>query len=163
MEGRHVVRRAEPQEYDLENLVHIAQLAFEDSRYAHHSFDASRVRAAIETALRDSGSAVGFILGRSGSPPADASANGALLAVAGPLTAARATICNAPLFYVKREYRKGGAADLLLTAYLDWAQSVGAYDASIPVMSGDRDVKRVGRWLQRRGLDHIGDNFSKRL
>ncbi|MEO0963078.1 MAG: hypothetical protein AAFY01_11725 [Pseudomonadota bacterium] len=83
--------------------------------------------------------------------------------MAGPLTAAKATICNAPLFYVDPEDRKSDAGALLLDAYLEWARSISAFDASVPVLSGHEDVERVGHWLQRKGLHHIGDNFSKQL
>jgi|GEM_PF-5440011 len=133
------------------------------SRYADHPFMAGRVRAAIESALEDAGATAGFLLCRPEGDGNHPAVCGALVAVAGPLTAAKATICNAPLFYVDPEDRKSDAGNLLLDAYLEWARSINAFDASVPVLSGHEDVARVGRWLERNGLHHIGDNFSKQL
>lgn len=165
MRDDYIVRRADAAAaVDLEALTQIAHQAFLQSRYAEEHFTADRVKAAIGGALEDANTATGFLLYRRAAGAAETQeVVGALIAVAGPFTAARATVCNAPLFFVQPEARNSNGADLLLAAYLDWAQARNAFDASLPVLTGHQDVKRVGLWLERKGLAHTGDNFSKRI
>jgi len=161
----YIIRQADAATaYDLEALTQIAHQAFLQSRYEEEAFASDRVNAAIRGALEDVDAAAGFLLCRNGTSAAKTQeVVGALLAVAGPFTAARATVCNAPLFFVQPEARKSKGANLLLAAYLDWARLRNAFDASLPILSGHQDVERVGLWLERKGLLHTGDNFSKRI
>lgn len=165
MRDDYDIRRADPTAaVDLDALTKIAHQAFLQSRYAEEHFAADRVKAAIQGALEDANAATGFLLCRRAAGGAQTQeVVGALIAVAGPFTAARATVCNAPLFFVQPEARNSNGANLLLAVYLDWARSRNAFDASLPVLSGHQDVKRVGFWLERNGLAHTGDNFSKRI
>lgn len=155
----YIVRRANGTQEDFDLLTGIAREAFAASRYADNSFAVDRVRQAIEAELRNKKLTVGFLL-VSGERE---TVHGALIAIAGPLTAAKAIICNAPLFYVLPKARASNAGSLLLQAYLNWARSIGAFDASVPVLSGHHDIARVGNWLERKGLKHTGDNFSKQI
>ena len=165
MRDDYIIRRADAAAtVDLDALTQIAHEAFLHSRYAEEVFTADRVTTAIQGALENADTGVGFLLCRRRvSKEQTQEVVGALIGVAGPFTAARATVCNAPLFFVRQEVRNSNGADLLLNAYLDWARSKNAFDASLPVLSGHKDVERVGFWLQRKGLSHTGNNFSKRL
>jgi len=160
----YVVREASGTPEDVEAIVQIGRLAYEDSRYDGHVFSEDRVRAVIEQMFREHPETVKvwFVVAKLRRPE-NAEARGCLLALAHNQIAVRGVSCNTPLFYVCPEARTTEVARHLIEAYRAWAEKQGAIDAMVHVTSGHRDAARVGQWLSRSGFDYIGDNFSKMI
>lgn len=158
----YVVREASGTPEDVEAIVQIGRLAYEDSRYDGHVFSKDRVRDIVQRMFHErSGTLGAWLVTRSEAGAAQCDVYGCLLAMANEQIAVRGISCNTPLFYVQPEARTPDLARKLIQTYRRWAEKQGAIDAMVHITSGHRDAARVGQWLSRSGFDYIGDNFSK--
>jgi hypothetical protein len=63
--------------------------------------------------------------------------------------------------FVKSEYRGSLAFPMLIGAYIQWAQSVGAFNATLSY-TGEKE-EALTRVLKKWGFDHFGALYVKSL
>lgn len=142
---------------DSEKVFEISKALFSESRFIRFNLNEKKVFAAIESMIRNPGSACILLAERS-----DGTLAGLLAGYATEYFFCDAVVVQDRWFYVLPEYRGSSAAVKLLMAFRRWAESRNAEEMNIN-MSVAIDMERFNKLMTHMGFKCCGSNFSLAL
>jgi GNAT superfamily N-acetyltransferase len=141
------IRRATTEDWPA--LLEMGARAHEESpRFSRMLFSPRRCNALFSSVLSSPTGAT-FLAERNGA------VLGALVGLVSPHYMSDSLVASEIFFYVHQEYRGGRTASVLIDAYTNWAESLGAVDIALGVSSG-LDVDRVAAFYEHKGFARQG-------
>lgn len=140
---------------DVEELVELARVNVEESRFSRFKFDEGRVRYKVTQMIKRIQPSNFFAV----ACKSDGKLIGYQIGFIEEYFFCSETVAASVFLFVHPDERGGLAAPKLILAFKSWAKQRGVAELYVGI-AGNVSIEKSGRFLQRMGLSLTGGNYS---